>query len=219
MAVLLSDIDVFVRGLGLGVMVAAPVGPVGLLCIRRTIQKGLLVGFASGFGAAFADAFFSALAAFGVTALTDILQVYNDPIHVIGGAFLVLVAWHTWHDKPRAADTKEVEKKYLNCAHLHGAMKAMATSFVITITNPATIFGVMAVVATLGGLQHRPEAGVMIAGIFAGSSLWWLMLSGGVALFRKRFTEKGVMTLNRVTAVILVAIAFWAMGVGLRNFL
>ncbi len=219
MAVLLSDIDVFVRGLGLGVMVAAPVGPVGLLCIRRTIQKGLLVGFASGFGAAFADAFFSALAAFGVTALTDILQVYNDPIHVIGGAFLVLVAWHTWHYKPRAADTKEVEKKYLKRAHLHGAIKAMATSFVITITNPATIFGVMAVVATLGGLQHRPEAGVMIAGIFAGSSLWWLMLSGGVALFRKRFTEKGVMTLNRVTAVILVAIAFWAIGVGLRNFL
>ncbi len=218
---MLGDIDVFLRGLGLGVMVAAPVGPVGLLCIRRTIQKGLLVGFASGFGAAFADAFFSALAAFGVTAITDILQTYNDPIHVMGGAFLVFVAWHTWHDKPRAADTKEVEKKYLKRAHLKlgGALKAMATSFIITLTNPATVFGVMAVVATLGGLQHRPEAGVMIAGIFAGSSLWWLMLSGGVALFRKRFTEKGIMTLNHATAMVLGVIALWALGTGLRTFL
>jgi threonine/homoserine/homoserine lactone efflux protein len=218
---LLGDIDVFLRGLGLGVMVAAPVGPVGLLCIRRTIQKGLLVGFASGFGAAFADAFFSALAAFGVTAITDILQTYNDPIHVIGGAFLVFVAWHTWHDKPRAADTKEVEKKYLQRVHLKlgGALKAMATSFIITLTNPATVFGVMAVVATFGGLKHRLEAGVMIAGIFAGSSLWWLMLSGGVALLRNRFTEQRVMVLNRVTAAALGLIAFWAFWAGLKNFL
>ena len=214
-----GDLDVFLRGLVLGIMVAAPVGPVGLLCIRRTIQKGLFIGFASGFGAAFADAFFSAVAALGVTAITDILQTYNDPIHVVGGAFLVLVAWHTWRDKPRVVSTEEVEEKYLKRAHLHGALKAMATSFVITITNPATIFGVMAVVATFGGLRDRVEAGMIIAGIFAGSSLWWLMLSGGVSLFRKRFTEQGVTALNRVTAVILVAIAVWAFGVGMKNWL
>ncbi|HAX91631.1 MAG TPA: lysine transporter LysE [Rhodospirillaceae bacterium] len=213
-----GDLDVFLRGLVLGIMVAAPVGPVGLLCIRRTIHKGLFIGFASGFGAAFADAFFSAVAALGVTAITDILQTYNDPIHVVGGAFLVLVAWHTWHDKLRDVSTEEVEKKYLKRAHLHGALKAMATSFVITITNPATIFGVMAVVATFGGLRDRFEAGMIIAGIFAGSSLWWLMLSGGVSLFRKRFTEKGVTTLNRVTAVILVVIATWAVAKGLGTW-
>jgi len=218
--VFLGDYDIFARGLGLGVMVAAPVGPVGLLCVRRTVQKGLLIGFASGFGAAFADAFFGALAALGVTAITDVLQVYNDPIHVLGGLFLLFVAWHTWRDKPRAINAEEVEKKYLKRLHikLGGAFRAWATSFVITLTNPATLFGVLAVVATLGGLDERHGSGAIIAGIFTGSSLWWLMLSGGVALFRKRFTEKGVTTLNRFTAVVLVGVALWALWAGLRNW-
>ena len=215
-----EEIGVFTRGLVLGVMVAAPVGPVGLLCIRRTIQKGLFVGFATGFGAAFADAFFSAVAALGVSAITDILQKYNDPIHVIGGVLLLFIAWHTWRDKPRQADTKAVEEKYLKRAHIRlgGALKAMATSFVITITNPATLFGVLAVVATFGGLKSRVEAGAIIAGIFLGSSLWWAMLSGGVSLVRDRFTEKRVATLNHVTAVALGVIAVWVLIVGALRF-
>lgn len=121
-----------------------------------------------------------------------------------------MIAWHTWRDKPRQVDAKDVEKKFER-AHikLGGAVKAMATSFVITLTNPATLFGVMAVVATFGGLKSRVEAGAIIAGIFMGSSLWWAMLSGGVSLVRHRFTEKRVITLNRVTAAALSVIAVW----------
>jgi len=217
---LLDEIGVFSRGLVLGVMVAAPVGPVGLLCIRRTIQKGLLIGFATGFGAAFADAFFSAVAALGVSAITTVIQRYNDPIHVIGGVLLLFIAWHTWRDKPKQADTKAVEEKYLKRAHIKvgGALKAMATSFVVTITNPATLFGVLAVVATFGGLKSRVEAGTIILGIFLGSSLWWLLLSGGVSLVRDRFTEERVRTMNRVTSIALVVIAVWVFVVGLLRF-
>lgn len=216
-----EEIGVFLRGLALGVMVAAPVGPVGLLCIRRTIQKGLFIGFATGFGAAFADAFFSAVAAFGVTAITDILQRYNDPIHVLGGALLMVIAWYTWHDKPKQADTKSVEEKVLKRAHikLGGALKATLTSFVITMMNPATVFGVLAVVATFGGLQSRVEAGAIILGIFCGSSLWWLMLSGGVSLMRHRFSEKRVVTINRVTAVALTGFALWVLVVAGLKYL
>ncbi len=211
-----DEFGVFARGLMLGFMVAAPVGPVGMLCIRRTIQKGLLTGFATGFGAAFADAFFSAVAAFGLTTITEVIQSYRDPLHVVGGLLLLFIAWHTWHDKPRQADTKVVEEKYLKRAHikLGGALKAGATSFLITMTNPATLFGVLAVVATFGGLKSVLEAHVIIWGIFLGSSLWWLVLSGGVSLLRKHFTESRVMTINKGTAFLLTAFAIWVLVVG-----
>ncbi len=215
---LLDDFGVFYRGLVLGVMVAAPVGPVGLLCIRRTIQKGLVVGFASGFGAAFADAFFSAVAAFGVAAIVEALRTYNDPLHVIGGALLLFIAWHTWHDKPKQPHPEDVEKRYLRrfgSSRIASAAKAMATSFIITISNPGTIFGVLAVVATFGGLKNRADAAMIIGGIFVGSSLWWLLLSGSVSFIRKKFTETRVMLLNRITACLLALIALWVFFVGL----
>ncbi|MDD3183456.1 MAG: LysE family transporter [Alphaproteobacteria bacterium] len=215
-----DEVSVFVRGLVLGVIVAAPVGPVGLLCIRRTIQKGLVIGFATGFGAAFADAFFSAVAAFGISAITVVVQAHRDALHVIGGVILLFIAWHMWRDKPRQANAEEVETKYLKRAHIKigGALMALTTSFVITLTNPATLFGVLAVVATFGGLKSSAEASVIILGIFLGSSLWWAMLSGGVSLLRGHFTEERVMTLNRVTAFALTAIAVWVMIVGVLRF-
>ncbi len=216
-----DEISVFLRGLVIGIMVAAPVGPVGLLCIRRTLQKGLLIGFASGFGAAFADAFFSLIAALGITAVIEVINTYQDAIYVIGGLFLLFIAYHTWHDKPKQADTKDVEKRFLSHVKLRfgSAIKAMVTSFIITLTNPATLFGVLAVVATFGGLQNRTETTAIITGIFCGSSLWWLMLSGGVSLFRHHFTDKRIMKINRVTAIILIGIAFWALGTGSWHFI
>ena len=214
-----DNLPVFGRGILLGIMVAAPVGPVGLLCIRRTIQKGLLIGFASGFGAAFADAFFSALAVFGVAAVVQWLKTYADPIQIFGGAFLLFVAWHTWHDKPRQPKTQEVERKYFKGHHLSGILKAMATSFVITITNPATILGILAVVATFGGLKTTFDASAMVGGIFIGSSLWWLMLSGGVFLLRGHFTEGRVVTMNRVMGVFLALVALAAIALGVMSFM
>lgn len=213
---LLDDWGVFYRGLLLGLMVAAPVGPVGLLCIRRTIQKGVWVGFASGFGAAFADALFSAVAAFGITAVTSAIRTYNTPLYILSGALLLFIAWHTWHDKPRQPHPEEVEKRYLRRFRfrLHGAAQALVTSFLITITNPGTIFGVVAVVATFGGMQDRGDAGTIIAGIFVGSSLWWFMLSGSVSFVRKKFTENRVIMLNKGTAALLALIALWVLALG-----
>lgn len=218
---MLDEIGVFARGLMIGVMVAAPVGPVGLLCIRRTLHKGLTIGFATGFGAAFADAFFSFIAAMGVTSVTTIINSYKDIIYVVGGLFLLFIAWHTWHDKPKQADTDDVERRFLSHVRMKfgGAIKAMLTSFIITLTNPATLFGVLAVVATFGNLQNRGETAAIIAGIFCGSSLWWLMLSGGVSLLRHRFTDERVMSINRFTAAVLAVIAVGALGTGIWLFL
>ncbi len=217
---LFDEIGVLYRGIMLGIMVAAPVGPVGLLCIRRTLQKGMMAGFATGFGAAFADALFSAVAAFALAAIMEIIRNHTHPIYIVGGAFLLFIAWHTWRDKPRQPEPEDVEEKRLAKlgVKVTGLAKAMVSSFLITITNPATLFGVMAVVATFGGLQGRKEAAIIVGGIFLGSSLWWFLLSGGTALIRRHFTEGAVVLINRVTAVALTPLAVWALVAGVRGY-
>lgn len=198
---LFEQFGVFYRGLLLGLMIAAPVGPIGLLCIRRTIHKGLLIGFATGLGAAFADGIFGALAAFSVAAIIDFFQHYSRTLHLLGGAFLLFIAWHTWHDPPRQPPPGK--------ASATGALAALASSFVITMTNPITIIAILAVVATFGGLSSDHEARILVAGIFCGSALWWALLSGGVSLVRGHFTENRVMWINRITGVALAVLALW----------
>ncbi|MDX2027961.1 MAG: LysE family transporter [Alphaproteobacteria bacterium] len=221
---MLDEVGVFYRGLVLGVMIAAPVGPIGLLCMRRTLQKGLLIGFATGLGAAFADTLFGGVAAFGVAAILEFMQRYDMFLRVIGGGILLFTAWHTWHDAPRQPK---------DSAHLPGfrpppkpegagllsAFYALLSGFVITMTNPVTIVGTLAVVATFSHLKTKLDATTITTGIFVGSTLWWVALAGGVALVRNRFTENRVMIINRVTAVALVIIAVWAVGSGLMDFL
>jgi threonine/homoserine/homoserine lactone efflux protein len=196
-----DEIGVFYRGLVLGLMIAAPVGPIGLLCIRRTIHKGLLIGFATGLGAAGADTIFGTIATFSVAGILDFLRHYDHPIRLLGGAFLLIVAWHTWHDPPRQPPQ--------NKASVSGVFTALLSGFVITLTNPVTMFAILAVVATFGGLHKDRDALTIIAGIFGGSTLWWLLLSGGISLLRGHFTENRVMLINRITAAALAVLAFW----------
>jgi threonine/homoserine/homoserine lactone efflux protein len=221
--IVFEEIGVFYRGLVLGLMIAAPVGPIGILCIRRTIQKGIWIGFATGLGAACADTIFSAVAALGVAAILEFMKHYDLFIRMAGGIFLILIAWHTWHDRP---------KQPADSVHLPGGLKApkpvdagflstvnaLLSGLIITLTNPLTMFGTLAVVATFGNLQSRLDASTIVAGIFSGSTLWWLILSGGVALVRGHFTENRVITINRATAAVLTVIAVWAIASGAVGF-
>lgn len=218
-----NEIGVLYRGVVLGLMIAAPVGPIGLLCIRRTIQKGPLSGFATGLGAALADTIFAAIAVIGAAAVLDFMRHYSVFIRIVGGAILLFGAWHTWHDRPKPpAEPAGIVKKILGLAKEQtflGAFKALLSGFAITLTNPATIFGVLAVVATFGNLQTRLDAGTLVAGIFCGSTLWWFLLSGGVTLVRGHFTESRIIWINRMTAVALAILALWAITSGVRGFI
>ena len=218
-----EEIGVFYRGLVIGLMVAAPVGPIGLLCIRRTLQKGLVAGFATGLGAACADTLFGAIAALGIAEILELMHHYDLYIRVIGGFVLLFGAWHTWHDKPeKRRNIVAIAKKMVSLAKeesLWGLSKAFLTGLAITLTNPATIFGILAVVAAFGHLDSRLDTGTFISGIFFGSTLWWLILSGGISLVRHHFTESRIMWINHGTAIILAAIAFWAISSGLMGFL
>jgi threonine/homoserine/homoserine lactone efflux protein len=207
---LFDEIGVFYRGLVLGLMIAAPVGPIGLLCIRRTIHKGLFIGFITGLGAAGADTIFGAISTFSVAGILDFLRQHDQAIRFTGAAFLMIVAWHTWHDPPRQPPQNRISAT--------GALAALFSGFIITLTNPVTMFAILAVVATFGGLHQNKDALAIIGGIFCGSTLWWLLLSSGISLVRGHFTENRVMLINRATAAALAVLAFWVVVSSLARF-
>jgi threonine/homoserine/homoserine lactone efflux protein len=224
---LLEELGVLYRGLILGVFIAAPVGPVGLLCIRRTLQKGVISGMATGLGSAFTDAFFGSLAVLGISAILGFIHQYEASIRIIGGLVVLATAWHTWFDHPKPPHQPQFVTKVLDLTEekpkeknrLMGPVHAMLSGLIITLTNPLTLFGTLAVVATFGAVTKKLEAGVLISGIFAGSALWWFMLSGGVGLLRRHFTESRIITVNRVTAVGLAALAVWALVSGFHGYM
>jgi len=215
---LFEEIGVFYRGLLLGLMISAPVGPIGLLCIRRTIHKGLPSGFATGLGAALADTIFGAVAAFGVAAILDFMRQYDVFIRILGGAVLLWGAWHTWRDQPKPpSDPMALVKKVICLTKddtFMGVLKSFISGFAITLTNPVTIFAILAVVATFGHMESNLDAYTIIVGIFCGCALWWVVLSGGIALVRGHFTEQRIIIINRITATALAALALWAIVSG-----
>lgn len=218
-----EEIGVFYRGLVLGLMIAAPVGPIGLLCIRRTLQRGFVIGFATGLGAACADTLFGAVAALGVATILDFMRHYDMFIRMIGGLALLFGAWHAWHDRPQPAceptgivgKVIPIQKDFI----IVNALKSLVSGFALTVTNPVMLFAVLAVVASFSHVESHLDAITVITGIFFGSTLWWFTLSGGVTFVRSLFSESRIILVNRITAIALATIAVWAFASGIRLYL
>jgi threonine/homoserine/homoserine lactone efflux protein len=203
--------DFFLRGTVLGFMISAPVGPIGLLCIRRTAQRGLMVGFATGLGAATADAFFGALATFGVAVILGWLQGLENEIRIFGGIILAFMAGNAWGKKPHFSNNEDTSVGTM--------LRAFISGLALTCTNPVTILATLAVIATLGGQLNHYQASMMTGGIFMGAAAWWMLLAGGVALFRRHFTERTILMINRSTAVLLMVISVYALVTGIHTWL
>ncbi len=192
--------SLFLRGLIFGISIAAPVGPIGILCIRRTLSNGRWTGFFSGLGAATADGLYGAAAAFGLTAVSGFLIGQQFWLRLIGGAFLVYLGVRTLLSKAadRAAQTAD------RGAGLAGAY---LSTLLLTLTNPLTILSFTAVFAGLGlvnGAHSPADAARLAAGVFTGSALWWLILSSGVGLFRRQITGTGLTWVNRIAGGIII---------------
>lgn len=195
----MSDFSVFLRGLLIGFSIAAPVGPIGVLCIRRTLAEGRLAGFLSGMGAASADMFYGAVAAFGLTAVQDLLLGQSDWLRLVGGIFLLYLGVRTFLAKPaeRAAQNSR-----------GGLLGAYISTFFLTITNPLTILSFLAIFAGLRLAEtnsNYASATFMVLGVFLGSAAWWLTLSTGVSLLREKFTPALLTWVNRLAGVIIFA--------------
>jgi threonine/homoserine/homoserine lactone efflux protein len=192
------DLSYLLRGVAIGFSIAAPVGPIGVLCIRRTLAEGRVSGLLSGLGAATADAIYGVIAAFGLTYISSILIGYQPWIRLLGGLFLCYLGLRTFFSKPaESAD------------HLRGGslLRDYASTFFLTLTNPMTIISFAAVFAGLGIGSAKGDyaaATLLVLGVFAGSAAWWLILSGGVSLFRSKFTPRALGWVNKVAGIVIL---------------
>lgn len=197
----MDDFGVLLRGFAIGLAVAIPVGPMALLCMRRTLERGFSFGFATGFGAAGADLFFAAIAAFGIAAVQTLLLDYRLTLSLVGGIFLVALAARTALGRPTATDS------VVN-ANSGSVLSAFASGFVLTATNPLTVLGFVAIFAGFGvgnGLTDNGRALSLVLGVLAGSAAWWLTLTMVIARIRHLFSSRTLHRLNLAAAALLAA--------------
>ncbi|MDL1900063.1 LysE family translocator [Anaerolineae bacterium CFX9] len=192
----------FVNALVIGVSVAAPVGPIGVLIIQRTLARGRRAGFITGLGVATADAAYATFAAFGITLLSSVLISAAPVIRLVGGLFLLYLGIRTLLSQPasKAASLEASSRR----AHL----SSFGAAFLLTITNPMTILMFAGIFAGAGLATTDPLcAALTVLGIFTGSALWWLILSTGVSLLRGRITPTLLVWINRASGTIIVIFA------------
>ena len=192
-------------GVVMGLVAAVPVGPVNIICIRRTFAFGPLNGFLSGLGAALGDGLFAVIVGLGLTWIAQLIEGYAALIELGSGLAMVVFGIKTFLDshEPQLEEDRDNDKAG---ASLLGAI---ASTFALTVTNPATLIAFTVMMGGLGGLAGGPgsfiDAGFVVGGVVGGSAVWWLALTTIIGLFHARIDAKRVMLINRVSGV-LVAI-------------
>lgn len=190
---------VLLKGIAMGIAIAAPVGPIALLCIRRTLAQGRLIGLATGFGAATADGLYGMVAAFGLTALSDLLVNNTNFLQLMGGIFLCYLGLTAFFSKPTTVTTT-LTPSPLPSLKSSSLLPAYASTVALTLTNPATILSFVALFAGLGITQTSyANSATLVFGVFTGSVLWWLVLVSGVIYLRDRLTPQRLAKFNQVS--------------------
>jgi threonine/homoserine/homoserine lactone efflux protein len=220
------------KGLAVGFSIAAPVGPIGVLCIRRTLAEGFLPGVTAGLGAATADAVYGTVAAFGLTAVTSFLVGQRIVLGLVGGAFLCVLGCRIFFSRPASVEDRTADGSAnvavtggRNVADtgggtVNGILKKSAvigggylSTFFLTVTNPLTILFFVAVFAG-AGLGAAPDdygsAGLLVSGVFSGSALWWLILCAATGFFRKMINEGTMRVINYVAGVVIACFGVYS---------
>ena len=202
------DPSFLLRGLVIGFSIAAPVGPIGILCIRRTLADGRAAGLVSGLGAASADACYGFIAAFGLTFISNVLIDQKLWLHLIGGAFLCYLGIRTFLTPPAAqAQPTSSETRSLVASY--------SSTLFLTLTNPMTVLSFVAIFAGLGiasASGSYATAAILVAGVFLGSASWWLLLSGGVSLLRSKIDSRALEWVNRISGIVITAFGVAALA-------
>lgn len=192
------------KGLIIGFAMAVPIGPVGIMCIRKTLAEGHSKGLIIGFGAATADALYGSMAAFGLTFISDSIAEHQFWFRLVGGGVLLFLGVRTFYAQP-----KDPKIRFEST----GVLRSYIYSFILVITNPVTVFAFIAVFAAfgLGHALNVLSAGVLVIGVFLGSSLWFLTLSYFATLFRAKLDKDGFRWVNRIAGILILLSAVIAL--------
>ncbi|WP_261844820.1 LysE family translocator [Aliamphritea ceti] len=187
----------------IGLSIAAPVGPIGLLCMQRTLISGAKTGLACGLGAATADAIYGAIGAFGLTAVTQIFTTAATPLALFGGLFLI---WMGYQLLRTSANTKAASLQ-VGTSNIQAFISTMA----LTLANPMTILSFIAVFSALSGsmMLNTQSAMTMVTGVFLGSAIWWLMLSTSVSIIRHKIHASTIELISKAAGVLLLGFGGW----------
>lgn len=209
--------DLFFRGLLIGVSIAAPVGPIGVICIRQSLVNGWKIGLSAGMGAACADGLYAIAAILGLAVLTKLFAAMTLPLHIGGGLLLLYIAFKVF--KSSSIETnfaaKADDAEGIGCAPAGSmpkpsSLKTLLQTFALTITNPMTILSFSAILSAFGVERLSLEALYVVSGVFVGSAAWWLTLSLGVSRFSRLLTPKGMTMINYCSGAIIAGFGLWS---------
>jgi threonine/homoserine/homoserine lactone efflux protein len=208
-------------GVIIGLIVAAPIGPVNLICVRRTILFGPLNGFVSGLGAACGDGVFAIVTAYGLTAISQLIEGYATPLKLAGGLMLLGFGIHIFNaDVSLLRDAENASARENGSSSLPNAI---ASTFALTIANPATLFGFAALFAGLGGIAgSRPlffDTTLMVIGVIGGSTVWWFAITTIVGIFHRHIDTAVMRAINHIFGILVTAFGVIVLGdVAVRAF-
>ena len=192
------------KGIAIGFAIAAPVGPIGVLCIRRSIAEGMLRGLLSGLGAATADTAYAAMGALSTSAVDHWMVAFKPYLTWCAGAFLLYLGVRTLRTKPHTAGSLPVGS----------AVGAYVSTLMLTLANPMTILSFAAIFAGLGGMDSKSSI-ALVVGVFAGSACWWLLLSAVTGRVGRHLSVVQMRWINRTCGVTLIGFALYAVGTNL----
>lgn len=197
----------FIVGLGASI----PLGPLGVLCVQKTLSKGRNSGFITGLGASFSDTLYAAISLLGLAFIENLIDKNRDIVMIIGGAIIIYIGIRIFLTNP----IKQIRQKNTNKKHIQDFIEA----FLMTVTNPGAIFLILGLLAAVGininDSQVRPSVTIILLGVFSGSVVWWFTLSTGINLFRKKFRIRQLMMINRVSGAIMGVLGIIAMFDGI----
>ena len=195
--------EYFWKGIIVGLSASIPLGPIGVLCIQRTLNKGRASGFISGLGAAAADGFFAIIAGFGITIIIDSLVEYQLFLKIGGGILLVILGIRLLYSNPAKELRKQMKKKK------KGLFGDFISIFVLTASNPIGIFVFIAVFAgfNLVGKESSFSILFLIAGVTSGAAMWWFSLTALVSIFRHKFRLRRLLLVNRLAGILVLIFA------------
>jgi len=187
----------FIKGLIIGFAMAVPIGPVGIMCIRKTLAEGHSRGLIIGIGAATADSLYGSMAAFGLTLISDAITAHQFWLRLVGGGVLLFLGVRTYYAQP-----KDPRIHFEST----GVLRSYFYAFFLVMTNPLTVFAFIAVFAAfgLGHTLNVISASILVVGVFSGSSIWFITLSYIATFFRKRLDKDGFRWVNRIAGILIL---------------